>query len=219
MFNSEISYQYQPTQWGSYQYQLLSTQLKQRAININSTWVALINLSTQYQLEFLNCYSSLKNLYLELFSKEIVIRGSRFSCPRTKTSETLGSSLVLESSSELKLGLWRTRNRSQNRKLDIPSLRIGTKIKILAPDLSTQILPFLHLKSAFLVYKLSLKLEWDSKSKDLESVSESESLCVTKLKIRPMSCTHFQLWYNRKRDWKMICSPLYSIFQWLLVVY
>ena len=63
MFNSGISYQYQyqPTQWGSYQYQLLSTQLKQRTININSTWVALINLSTPYQLVFLSCSSTLKN--------------------------------------------------------------------------------------------------------------------------------------------------------------
>ena len=64
MFNSEISYQYQyqPTQWGSYQYQLLSTQLEQRTNIINSTWVALINLSTPYQLVFLSRSSSLKNL-------------------------------------------------------------------------------------------------------------------------------------------------------------
>ena len=55
------------------------------------------------------------------------------------------------------------------------------EIKILAPDLTTQILLFLHLKSVFLDrWKWSLKQESDLKSKDLESVSESESLCVIK---------------------------------------
>ena len=69
---------------------------------------------------------------------------------QNRNSETLGSSLV----SELKLGLGRTRNRSQNRNLDIPSLRFRTGIKILIPNLFHTVSALFTPKSAVFVIKM-----------------------------------------------------------------